>query len=101
MEKSSQRRRFRLVLDICGFRYRAVALTEDTDEERLDAVDPLLAILPGVRRFTINTGLRHTPAEVHVVEIEAEALDALNAKEVLISRRRRTWRCYYGSAPPR
>ena len=40
----------------------AVALTEDTDEERLDAVDPLRAIFLGVGSFAVGILGRHALA---------------------------------------
>src|SRR5207302_1286587 len=43
-----------LFADLLRRRHPAIALAEDADEERLGAVDPLLAISPGIGAFTID-----------------------------------------------
>ena len=55
----------------------AVTLAEDADEERLDAVDPLPAVFPGVGRLAIKRLGRHPPAQVHVEELQTQLLHPL------------------------
>ena len=44
----------------------AVALAEDADEERLDAVDPLPVVFPGVGGLPVGVLVGHAPASKQV-----------------------------------
>jgi hypothetical protein len=61
----------------------AVTLAEDANEERLDAVDPLPVVFPGIGGFAVGIStssfdIRNSSFRpVHIEELQPQLLDAL------------------------
>jgi hypothetical protein len=64
------------VLQLMRLRFPPVALAQHANEEWLHSINPLAAILPRVRGFTVHCLLRHAPAQIDVEELQSQPLAA-------------------------
>ena len=66
-----------VVAEVARFGHPAVALAEEADEEGLDPVNPLPAVLPGVGGLAVEVLGRDAPAQVHVEELQPQLFHPL------------------------
>jgi len=67
----------RRIANLLGAGYPPVALPENAHEEGLDAIDPLLAVLPRIGAFAVHAKLGYAPPQVDVVEGQAQSFNTL------------------------